>query len=282
MKINYNNFSSSLYKYYKNYNKNCGIYSARISSGEKISKPKDDPNLFYKSQTKESEINALDIGNRNMQDTVSMIQCQDSALSNISDMISKMKDLNLQVKSNINDSTDILSINKEIENIKSGIQDIIYNTKFNDVNGLCNYNKDNTFNLYTGLDNTNTISIPTFNISLKTLGAENNKSLSDINVINGDLDTNINIIDNALTEINDMRSNLGSANKLLEDTIDYSDSKNTLITKQNSQIKDSDLAFEMINFTKTNVMKDVSLAIMSQCNNLSKNSINILQNNLRK
>lgn len=279
MRININMKSLGIYSGYK---KNIIDNSAamnKISSGKKINSAKDNPLKIEQSENFRMQIRALEMANKNLQDSSSMIQVADSTMGTISEALIRMKELTVQAASETTNEADRNIIQSEIDQLKSYIDDTANNTEFNGNKLLVNENvTDNSKPKYVemqiGANVGDSIGIPFFNVSSETLG------LDKLDVVN-DAAKALNSIDKALKDVNGCRAKYGAVQNRLETSIEITSSSSYIYEKSSSDINDADIALEMAEIARTSILMESATAMMAQSNNFPKDMLNILAN-LRK
>lgn len=279
MRININMKSLGIYSGYK---KNIAANSAameKISSGKKINSAKDNPLKIEQSENFKMQIRALEMANKNLQDSSSMIQVADSTMGTISEALIRMKELTVQAASETTNEADRNIIQSEIDQLKSYIDDTANNTEFNGNKLLVNGNvTDNSKPKYVemqiGANVGDSIGIPFFNVSSETLG------IDKLDVVN-DATKALNSIDEALKNVNGCRAKYGAVQNRLENSIEITSSSSYIYEKSSSDINDADIALEMAEIARTSILMESATAMMAQSNNFPKDMLNILAN-LRK
>lgn len=276
MRININMKSLGIYSGYK---KNIAANSAamkKISSGKKINSAKDNPLKIEQSENFKMQIRALEMANKNLQDSSSMIQVADSTMGTISEALIRMKELTVQAASETTNEADRNIIQSEIDQLKSYIDDTANNTEFNGNKLLVNGNvTDNSKPKYVemqiGANVGDSIGIPFFNVSSETLG------IDKLDVVN-DATKALNSIDEALKDVNGCRAKYGAVQKRLETSIEITSSSSYIYEKSSSDINDADIALEMAEIARTSILMESATAMMAQSNNFPKDMLNILAN----
>ena len=279
MRININMKSLGIYSGYK---KNIIANSAameKISSGKKINSAKDNPLKIEQSENFKMQIRALEMANKNLQDSTSMIQVADTAMGTISEALIRMKELSVQAASETTNEADRNIIQSEIDQLKSYIDDTANNTEFNGNKLLVNGNvtdnsKPDYVEMQIGANVGDSIGIPFFNVSAETLG------LDKLDVVN-DATKALNSIDEALKDVNGCRAKYGAVQNRLETSIEITSSSSYIYEKSSSDINDADIALEMAEIARTSILMESATAMMAQSNNFPKEMLNILAN-LRK
>lgn len=274
MRININMKSLGIYNGYK---KNIAANSAameRISSGKKINSAKDNPLKIEQSENFKMQIRALEMANKNLQDSTSMIQVADTAMGTISEALIRMKELTVQAASEITNEADRNIIQSEIDELASYINDTANNTEFNGNKLLVNGNvTDNSKPQYVemqiGANVGDGIGIPFFNVSSTTLG------IDKLDVVN-DATEALNSIDKALKDVNACRAKYGAVQNRLETSIEITSSSSYTYEKASSDINDADIALEMAEIARTSILMESATAMMAQSNNFPNDVVNIL------
>lgn len=279
MRININMKSLGIYSGYK---KNIIANSAameKISSGKKINSAKDNPLKIEQSENFRMQIRALEMANKNLQDSTSMIQVADTAMGTISEALIRMKELTVQAANGVTNEADRKLIQDEIDVLRSHIDDTAKNTEFNGNKLLVNGNvtdnsKPDYVEMQIGANVGDSIGIPFFNVSSETLG------IDKLDVVN-DATKALNSIDEALKDVNGCRAKYGAVQNRLEASIEITSSSSYIYEKSSSDINDADIALEMAEIARTSILMESATAMMAQSNNFPKDMLNILAN-LRK
>ena len=279
MRININMKSLGIYSGYK---KNIAANSAameKISSGKKINSAKDNPLKIEQSENFRMQIRSLEMANKNLQDSISMVQVADSSMDTISEALIRMKELTVQAGNEGNTEFDRKKIQEEVEQLKEYIDTTAKNTEFNGNKLLVNGNvtdnsKPDYVEMQIGSNVGDSIGIPFFNVSSETLG------IDKLDVVN-DATKALNSIDEALKDVNGCRAKYGAVQNRLENSIEITSSSSYIYEKSSSDINDADIALEMAEIARTSILMESATAMMAQSNNFPKDMLNILAN-LRK
>ena len=276
MRININMKSLGIYSGYK---KNIAANSAameKISSGKKINSAKDNPLKIEQSENFRMQIRSLEMANKNLQDSTSMIQVADTAMGTISEALIRMKELTVQAANEVTNEADRKLIQDEIDVLRGHIDDTAKNTEFNGNKLLVNGNvtdnsKPDYVEMQIGANVGDSIGIPFFNVSAETLG------LDKLDVVN-DATKALNSIDEALKDVNGCRAKYGAVQNRLETSIEITSSSSYTYEKSSSDINDADIALEMAEIARTSILMESATAMMAQSNNFPKDMLNILAN----
>lgn len=284
MRLNQNMSSLNIYR---NYKKNLGLQSIalnRLSTGNKINSSKDNPNKLAISEGLRMQIRGLQSAERNLQDGVSMIQATDGALNTISETLIRIKELTVQGSNGTLTNEDLNSIQAEIDQLKKHIDYTTKNSSFNGVN-LINSNKvsNNDYPIHIphviGANVKEEIKIPVFNVTTDVLKDEKGNTLKSLDVTKKeDKDKNLSVIDEAIKSVNSIRSRYGAIQNRMETSTENLSSTSLNLEKAESKVRDADLALEMAEYSRTSILHQTSIALMSQSNGFPQDVLRILEN----
>ena len=242
----------------------------KLSSGLRINRAGDDAAGLSISEKMRSQIVGLEMASRNAQDGVSLIQTAEGALSEVSNMLIRIKELSTQKSNGTYSADDIDNINLEITSLSDEIDNIYKTTKFNGRN------------VFTGLtDAESTAGNPKkpINISISENGsvvmevepAELDKTLA--------LDDGSTVaeVEEAIVELNKQRSVYGSLQNRLEHTINNLNITNENLTAAESRIRDVDMAKERAEFTKNNILNQAAQSMLAQANQFPQSVLQLLK-----
>lgn len=283
MKLNSNLMSLNIYK---NYSKTLVRQSNslnRISTGEKIISSKDNPHGLAKSELLRIQIRGIDVASKNLQDSTALLQTADSAMENINASLTRMKELSIQAGGAMSLS-DREIIQQEIEELKNHIDTVADTAEFNGVKllkaeGVIDNNNPRQLINSSGANVGDVINIPLYNLSLDILSSSQGKNLKDVDVTSIDnIDSSLEIIDDVSKTINSMRSKYGAIMGKAERIADNLSELNILNQGAESSIRDADVAEEMVNYSKENILINSSSALMAQSNRFPQDILRILEN----
>ena len=263
----------------------------RLSSGLRINNASDDAAGLAVREIMRAEIKSLGQGIRNANDAISMIQTADGALGVIDEKLIRMKELAMQASTGTYSSDQRLIIDSEYQAMASEITRIANSTDFNGIH-LLNGNLSGTHNgatlvasgklkvhFGTGNDSAEDYYYVTINSSTASalgvgLGAvtTNGKSISTQALAQKALDS----LNKAIISKDKIRANLGAMQNRLQNTI-----TNLSVQAENTQaaesnISDVDVATEMTNFTRNQILTQSAVAMLSQSNNLGKLAMQLI------
>ena len=246
----------------------------KISSGLRITKAGDDAAGLAISEKMRSQIRGLDQADRNVQDGISMVQTEEGALQEAGNIVQRVRQLAVQAGNATNESADTAKIQTEVDELVKELDKISSETKFNGVELLSGSNGTTT--VQSGADSGQNRVIK--HVNLKTITSTLSTAVSTTSKlsVNG-TDAALTAIDTALASINEGRANLGAMQNRLEYTQTNLTTKNENITAAESRIRDVDVAKEMINLSKLNILSQASQAMISQANQQPQNVLQLLR-----
>ncbi|MBZ9624546.1 flagellin [Clostridium sp. FP2] len=278
MRLSKNMASLNVYREYsKNLTKQSGALG-RISSGVKINSAKENPNAIAQSERLRMQIRGLQMAAKNTQDGVSMIQTTEGGIEGITSSLQRVRELLVQA-GGATTQTDKDVIQKEINQMLNGADDMAKNTEFNGVKLLVddtvppNDNKGSTvIETVTGANVGEKIDIPKYNLTRKGL------DLSDENVNVSNIGASLENVDKALDTIISARSKFGAVENRLESSYNSTIEIADKIQSAESGIRDTDMAEEMMEYSKYNILIEAGNAMMVQSNKLPQDALRILEN----
>jgi len=277
VRLSHNMFSLGIYNTYKKTIAENAKSSNYISTGSKLDKSKDNPNKIGKNETLKIEVLTNDAASKNVQDTASMLQTFDGSLQDYNDVLSRMRELAISAGSGDLTTGDKTVIQNEMNSLSANISDLAKNTKFNGISlsetgttTPLNENPTKSIKNTIGIMEDENMNIPIYDLSAANLGVDS----LDVN----DVDSCIASIDKATKMVCKVISTYGSLENRLDSTANYLSSRDISIQAAQSKIGDADIAEEMMEYSKSQVLIQSSIALMSQSNNFPKEALNILSN----
>lgn len=255
----------------------------KISSGKKILSAKDNPNKIGQSDELKIKIKSLQMAEKNLQDTNSMLQATEGSLSEISNLLLRMKELTVKGSSDSNNESDKEIIQTEIDYIKDSIDAIIKGSAFNGRsligdNKVSDNNYPNNIKTTSGALSDETITIPKYNLKSQNIIDSEGNSIRDISIKTlEDSNRAIKTVDDGIALVGNVRSIYGSIQKRVENGAEYLNSVNITSEKALSALEDSDIALEIFEYSKSDILINASMALMSQSNKLPKEILSILE-----
>ena len=241
----------------------------KLSSGYKINRAADDAAGLSISEKMRAQIRGLDKASDNAQDGISLIQVAEGALNETHSILQRMNELATQAANDTNTSTDRTAIKAEIDQLTSEINRIQSTTQFNTQNLL-----DGKFtgkNLQIGSLKGQTIKISISNMNAATLG------VSGLTVDkNSTAGISMSKIQAAIDKVSTQRSNLGALQNRLEHTINNLDTTSENTSAAESRIRDTDMADEMVQYSKNNILSQAGQSMLAQANQQTQGVLSLL------
>ena len=242
----------------------------KLSSGYKINRAADDAAGLSISEKMRAQIRGLDKASDNAQDGISLIQVAEGALNETHSILQRMNELATQAANDTNTATDRTAIKAEIDQLTSEINRIQSTTQFNTQN-LLDGNFTNK-NLQIGSLKGQTIKISISNMNATTLKV--NGLTVDSNAHAGEAMSKIQA---AIDKVSTQRSNLGALQNRLEHTINNLDTTSENTSAAESRIRDTDMADEMVQYSKNNILSQAGQSMLAQANQQTQGVLSLLQ-----
>lgn len=247
----------------------------RLSSGLRINRAGDDAAGLAISEKMRAQIRGMKQAIRNAQDGISVIQTAEGALAEVHNMLNRMRELTVQAGNSTLTPGDKQKLNDEFYLLSQEITRIAETTEFNTMVLLSGKFDDTSSGiiLQIGPNSGQTLQIFIGDMRATTLGVEASKDGSDSGLLfigsgsdSSNIDAALVAIDNAIEQVSAQRAALGASQNRLEHTI-----QNLSITAENlsaaeSRIRDADMAAEMAEFTKNQILLQSSTAMLAQAN----------------
>lgn len=268
----------------------------KLSSGLRINKAADDAAGLAISEKMKAQISGLDAASSNAQNGISMIQTAEGSLSESQSILQRMRELAVEAKNGTNSSSDASRLQDEADALAKDLDRISTDTNFNTEDVLANSTTAGSLlssagiTLQIGADDNQTIAISlsgvklgatTTNITSVTasgLGVSGNnlggESATALSLTSSNAVTSI---QNAIDGISALRSKLGAYQNRLDHTINNLSVESENLTSAESQITDVDMAKEMTNYTKNNILVQSAEAMLSQANQLPQGVLSLLK-----
>ncbi|MBR1572368.1 MAG: flagellin [Lachnospiraceae bacterium] len=240
----------------------------KLSSGYRINRAADDAAGLSISEKMRKQIRGLDRASTNAQDGISAVQTAEGALAEVHSMLQRANELSVQAANGTNATKDIKAISDEIVALKTEMTRIGATTDFNGKKLLAGASTT----IFVGYqkDSNNDIAITGVTLSTKvaSLGAITTQSAAK------DMIGKISV---ALQSISDARSAFGAVQNRLEHTIDNLDNVVENVTAAESRIRDTDMADEMVKYSKNNILTQAGQSMLAQANQSTQGVLSLLQ-----
>lgn len=237
---------------------------AQLASGSRITKSADDAAGLAISENLKSQIRSYTQSNRNANDGISLIQTAEGGMNEISNILTRLRELGIQAASDTISDKERVMVDKEVQQLKAESQRIAVTTKFGtqpliDGSGA-------SFDFQVGIYNDDFADRISFDSS-------------EVNVTNGELgiddldftskdgaQTALTALDEAQSAVNGHRATLGALQNRLQSTIDNTNTMHENLSAANSRIRDTDVAQASSEMTRNNILIQASTATLAQAN----------------
>lgn len=245
----------------------------KLSSGYRINRAGDDAAGLSISEKMRSQVRGLNMASKNAQDGISLIQTAEGALNETHAILQRMRELAVQAANDTNVSVDRTAIQNELTELTKEINRIANTTTFNEKKLLNGELSTLGVNFQIGADCGVSM---TLTISTMTAEALSVNSVASCISSHADATKTIATIDTAVKAISAQRSKLGANQNRLEHTIKNLDNAAENIQAAESRIRDVDMAKEMMEFTRQNILQQAATAMLAQANMAPQSVLQLL------
>ena len=247
----------------------------KLSSGYKINRAADDAAGLSISEKMRSQIRGLNKASSNAQDGVSLVQTAEGALNETHSILQRMNELATQAANGTNTSVDRSAIRAELDQLTSEINRIQSTTQFNTMNLL-----DGTFSgatnqmkLQVGALSGQSIDFSIANMCATKIGLKTTLSVSTFTKAGSYMKS----VQKAIEVVSKQRSAMGAIQNRLEHTIANLDTTSENTQSAESRIRDTDMASEMVTYSKNNILAQAGQSMLAQANQSTQGVLSLLQ-----
>ena len=258
----------------------------KLSSGMRINRAGDDASGLAVSEKMRSQIRGLNQASQNAQNGISFIQTTEGYLQETTDIMQRIRELAVQSSNGIYSDEDRMPIQVEISALVSEVDRVASTAQFNGMNMLTGRFAQSTgenvvtasmwFHIGANMDQRVQVYIGTMSaaaLGVRDIGTEEKLSLATPEDANRAIGT----IDEALKKINKQRADLGAYQNRLEKTVTGLNVGAENLQASESRIRDTDMAQEMVDFTKNQVLTQAGTAMQAQANQSAQNVLSLLR-----
>ena len=254
----------------------------KLSSGERINRAGDDASGLAVSEKMRSQIRGLNQASRNIANGVSFIQTTEGYLTETTDILQRVRELAVQSANGIYSDEDRMQIQVEVSQLVAEVDRIASQAQFNGMNmltGRFGQGSDAVmqFQIGANVDQNTRVFIGT--MTATSLGLKGMQGGDEQITISTPEDANMTLaaVDAALTNVTKQRADLGAYQNRFEMA-----AKGVNIAAENTQaaesrIRDTDMANEMVEFTKNQILTQAGTAMLAQSNSQSQTVLGLLQ-----
>ena len=249
----------------------------KLSSGYKVNRAADDAAGLSISEKMRNQIRGLNQAVKNAEDGISLIQTAEGNMNEIHSILQRMGELAIKARNDINASEDRKTIDDEIQQLKQEICSITKKAAFNGTQ-LLDGSMASGKKLQVGANAGQILEISISGTSLKKLGLASVKvTKADGTNTGANASIAIRKIQSAIKHVSAQRSLLGAIQNRLEYTINNVENYSENLTSAESSIRDTDMATEMVNYSKNNILQQAAQSMLSQANQSTQGVLNLLQ-----
>ena len=244
--------------------------SEKLSSGYKINRAADDAAGLTISEKMRSQIRGLNKASDNAQDGISLIQTAEGALNEAHSILQRMNELATQAANDTNTTSDRSAVQDELNALTSEVDRIAETTQFNTQNLL-----DGTFsakNLQVGSLEGQKITLTIATMDATALSIDG-LAVSTFSAAGSSMSK----IQKAISSVSKQRSALGAIQNRLEHTVANLDNVSENTSSAESRIRDTDMAEEMVSYSKNNILAQAGQSMLAQANQSTQGVLSLLQ-----
>ena len=258
----------------------------KLSSGMSINRAGDDASGLAVSEKMRSQIRGLNQASENASNGISFIQTTEGYLQETTDIMQRIRELAVQASNGIYTDEDRMQIQVEVSQLVAEVDRIASSAQFNGMNMLTGRfaqpSGENavtgSMKLHIGANMDQNISVYIGTMTATALGV---RELGDEKIISiatpEDANRAIGTIDEALKKINKQRADLGGYQNRLDYAVKGIDIAAENLQASESRIRDTDMAAQMVEFTKDQVLQQAGTAMLAQANMQSQNVLSLLR-----
>ncbi len=258
----------------------------KLSSGMRINRAGDDASGLAVSEKMRSQVRGLNQAGTNAQNGISFIQATEGYLQETQDILQRIRELSIQSSNGIYSAEDRMQIQVEVSQLVAEIDRIASHAQFNGMNMLtgrfARETGENTvtgsmwFHIGANMDQRSRVYIGTMTstaLGVRNVSDERIMSLSSPDGANRAIGT----LDEALKAVSKQRADLGAYQNRLEFTVRGLGISSENLQAAESRIRDTDMAQEMVDFTKNQILTQAGTAMLAQANQSTQGVLSLLQ-----
>jgi flagellin len=243
----------------------------RLSSGLRINRAADDAAGLAIAEGLRSQVRGFQVAQRNAQDGISLVQTAEGALSEITNILQRIRELAVQsANGTLQDTPNRVDLNTEATQLVAAVDEILTRTTFNGINPF----GATAITVHTGSNAGQTTSIAGTGTAITTASL----GISALSIgTQATANTAITTVDTALTTVNTRRSQLGAAQNRLEFTVNQLGIREENAAASESRIRDADIAKETIAFTRNQILVTAGTSVLAQANLVPQTALTLLR-----
>jgi len=253
----------------------------KLSSGQRINRAGDDASGLAVSEKLRSQIRGLNQASRNIENGISFIQTTEGYLGETQDILHRMRELSVQGANGVYTSEDRMQIQVEVSQLVDEINRIASHAQFNGMNILTGrFARNGTavmqFQVGANMDQSKQVFIGTMTAeALQLKGAQG--TTGGVNILDpSQANQSIGVLDSALKVVSKQRADLGAYQNRFEMAAKGVSVASENLQAAESRIRDTDMASEMVNYVKNQILDRAGSAMLAQANTRSQNVMTLL------
>jgi flagellin len=258
----------------------------KLSSGEKINRAGDDASGLAVSEKLRSQIRGLNQASENAQNGISFIQTTEGYLQETTDIVQRIRELAVQSSNGIYTDEDRMQIQVEVSQLVAEVDRIASQAQFNGMNMLTGRFAQSTGEnsvtasmwLHVGANMDQRIQVYIGTMTAQALGVREAGTEQILQLTTPeDANRAIGTLDEALKKINKQRADLGGYQNRLEHAVKGLDVSAENMQASESRIRDTDMASQMVDYTKNQILSQAGTAMLAQANSQSQNVLSLIR-----
>ena len=247
----------------------------KLASGSRINHAGDDAAGLAISENLKAQIRGFRQAKRNAQDGVSLVQVSEGGLNEISNILIRLRELSIQAASDTIGDVERQFTDREFQSLKQEIDRIANVTAFNGtplLNG-----KAGIFEIQVGIQNNPILDRVVYNGERSDASLDALKLGGESSATKQGAQLSLSVIDDALVRVNSIRADLGAMQNRLGSTISNLAISDENLSAANSRIRDTDMAEEVSEMTKHNILMQSGISVLGQANQTNQAALKLLQ-----
>jgi len=240
--------------------------SEKLASGYKVNRAADDAAGLSISEKMRAQIRGLNQAVNNAEDGISLIQTAEGNMNEMHSILQRMEELATKSANDVNATEDRTAIAKEFNQLNSELQKIASRAKFNG-KSLNAFSGDLQIGANAGADNYLHITVK---VDVGTVSGTLSGTASDARTV-------ISNVQAKIKSVSDQRATLGAIQNRLDYTVNNIKNYSENLTEAESRIRDTDMASEMVNYSKANIVQQAAQSMLAQANQSNQGVLSLLQ-----
>jgi flagellin len=246
----------------------------KLASGNRINHAGDDAAGLAISENLRAQVKGLRQAKRNAQDGISLVQVSEGGLNEITNMLIRMRELSIQSASDTIGNNERQFADREFQSLKQEIDRIANVTNFNGtplLNG-----QSGIFEIQVGIQNNPVLDRIVYNADRADTTVESLRLSGESVATKAGAQMSLSVIDDSLNRVNSIRADLGAIQNRIQSTIQNLSIMDENLSAANSRIRDTDLAEEVSEMTKNNILMQAGISVLGQANAVNQNALKLL------